>query len=130
MWDQNWPKRIDDPDTTAKGHVVDLIDKKPNSMFLRAVEEREITDIANKCKNKYATDCNEIDMSRLKKVIIGTAKPLTHICNLSFQSGKFPNKMKIARVVPLYKTGNRHHFTNYRPVSLLSQFSKILGKLE
>lgn len=37
--------------------------------------------------------------------------------------------MKIAKVVPLYKTGDRHHFRNYRRVSLLPQFSKILEKL-
>ena len=37
--------------------------------------------------------------------------------------------MKIAKVIPLYKSGNKHHFTNYRPVSLLPQFSKILEKL-
>ena len=36
--------------------------------------------------------------------------------------------MKRAKVIPLYKTGNKHQFTNYRPVSLLSQFSKILEK--
>ena len=37
--------------------------------------------------------------------------------------------MKIAQVLPLYKTGDKHHFTNYRPISLLPQFSKILEKL-
>lgn len=37
--------------------------------------------------------------------------------------------MEIAKVMPLFKTGDRHHFTNYRPVSLLPQFSKILEKL-
>ena len=37
--------------------------------------------------------------------------------------------MKIAKVIPLYKTGDKHHYTNYRPVSLLSQFSKILEKV-
>ena len=37
--------------------------------------------------------------------------------------------MKIAKVLPLYKNGEKHLFTNYRPVSLLSQFSKILEKL-
>ena len=68
-------------------------------------------------------------MKVVKKVIEGISEPLTYICNLSFQTGKFPNNMKIAKVVPLYKTGDRHHFTNYRPVSLLPQFSKILEKL-
>ena len=37
--------------------------------------------------------------------------------------------MKIAKVIPLFKAGNKHHFTNYRPVSLLPQFSKHFEKL-
>ena len=37
--------------------------------------------------------------------------------------------MKIARVIPLFKNGNINYFTNYRPISLLSQFSKILEKI-
>ncbi len=37
--------------------------------------------------------------------------------------------MKIAKVIPLFKTGDKHLFTNYRPVSLLPQFSKILEKV-
>lgn len=54
-------------------------------------------------------------------------KPLSYIFNLSFQSGIFPNRMKVAKVVPLYKDGDKHMFTNYRPISL-SQFSKVLEK--
>lgn len=56
-------------------------------------------------------------------------EPLTYIFNLSFRSGKFPNKMKIAKIIPLYKDGDRHYCTNYRPVSILPQFSKVLEKL-
>lgn len=55
--------------------------------------------------------------------------PLIYMCNLSFQTGSFANKMKIGLVIPLYKTWNKCHFTNYRPLSILPHFSKILEKL-
>uniref|UniRef100_A0A8C6M9A3 Reverse transcriptase domain-containing protein n=1 Tax=Nothobranchius furzeri TaxID=105023 RepID=A0A8C6M9A3_NOTFU len=98
-------------------------------MFLTAVEEMEIIDLVNECESKTSADYNDIDSKTMKNVIGGIVKPLTYICNLSFLTGTFPNQMKIAKVVPLFKTGDKHSFTNYRPVSLLSQFSKILEKL-
>ena len=56
--------------------------------------------------------------------------PLKHICNLSLLNGVFPDTcgMKIARVIPLFKSGKTKEFSNYRPISLLSQCSKILEK--
>ena len=65
----------------------------------------------------------------LSKVTDQIVKPLVHIFNLSFSSVIFPSEMKIAKVIPLFKSGNRSHFSNYLPISLLSQFSKILEKL-
>ena len=55
--------------------------------------------------------------------------PLSHILNLSLASGIFPNELKIARVIPIYKSGDVGNFTNYRPVSVLPLFSKILERL-
>jgi len=52
-------------------------------------------------------------MSTVKTVIEGIVKPLIHICNFSFQSGTVPDKMKMAKVISLFKTGDRHHFTKY-----------------
>ena len=52
-----------------------------------------------------------------------------HICNLSFSKGIFPFQMKIAKVIPIFKSGDKSQFNNYRPISVLSQFSKILEKL-
>ena len=118
------------PNTITTDDVDDhFIEQNPNSMFLKAVDEIEIIDIVNKCKNKASTDCHDIDMKIVKKLIYGISKPLIHIFNLSFQTSQFPNKMKIAKVIPLYKTGDKHHITNYRPVSLLSQISKISEKI-
>ena len=64
----------------------------------------------------------------LSNVTDQIVKPLVHIFNLSFYSGIFPSEMKTAKVIPVF-SGNRSHFSNYRPISLLSQFSKILEKL-
>ena len=57
---------------------------------------------------------------------------VAHVCSTSFEHGHdgvFPDNMKVAKVVPLFKAGDRSVFSNYRPISLLPQFSKILEKL-
>ena len=56
-------------------------------------------------------------------------KPLTHIFNLSLTTGIVPNNLKIAKVIPLYKSKEKNLINNYRPVSVLTVFSKILEKL-
>ena len=62
-------------------------------------------------------------MNLIKKVISKIVKSFAHIYNVSFQTGVFPSKMKIAKVIPLYMSGEKNVFTNYRPISLLPQFS-------
>ncbi len=73
-----------------------LIERNPRSMFLTDADEKEIIDILNKCSNRMFTDYDDIDMKLVKKIIDGISEPLTYICNLSFQTSKFPNIMKIA----------------------------------
>ena len=57
------------------------------------------------------------------------SSPLSQIINKSFQSGIFPDKMKLAKVIPLFKKGCLLTASNYRPISLLSVFSKITEKV-
>ena len=113
-------------DTTIYDYLEENIE---HTMFLDPVDDLEIIRTVQNCKNKTSTDFSDISMSLLKKVISKIVKPFAHICNVSFQTGVFPNKMKIAKVIPLYKSGEKNIFTNYRPISLLPQFSKILEKL-
>ena len=56
-------------------------------------------------------------------------EPLVHISNISILHGVFPNELKIANVIPLYKGGESKLLVNYRPVSVLPVFSKLLERL-
>ena len=102
---------------------------KCNTMFLGGVCESDILEVVKEFKSKKSTDCNDLNMSLIKEVIFCVLEPLTYICNKSFQTGIFPDKMKIAKVIPIYKNGDKQSVSNYRPISLLPQFSKILEKL-
>ena len=100
-----------------------------NAMFLTPVDESEIINIVKLCKPKNSKYCDDISMYVISKVIVSIAKPLAHIFNVSFFCGVFPDHTKIAKIIPMFKTGQKTKFTNYRPISILSQFSKILEKL-
>ena len=65
----------------------------------------------------------------MKEIVNQVVDPFLHICNLSFYKGIFPGAMKVAKVIPIHKSGEKNVFNNYRPVSILSQFSKILERL-
>ena len=72
---------------------------------------------------------DRITISIIKQSIQIIADPLAHIINLSISHGIVPDQMKIARVIPLFKAGDRSLFTNYRPISILPSFLSFLKRL-
>ena len=56
-------------------------------------------------------------------------EPLVHVTNMSILHGVFPDELKIAKVIPLYKGGESKLLVNNRPVSLLPVFSKVFERL-
>ena len=55
--------------------------------------------------------------------------PLAHIINMSLITWVYPDLLKIAKVIPIHKCGSTQDSNNYRPISLLSIFDKIIEKL-
>ena len=55
--------------------------------------------------------------------------PLMNIFNLSLNTGIFPDRMKVAKVTPIFKKGEKSSISNYRPISVLPCFSKILEQI-
>ena len=76
-----------------------------------------------------ATGHASIPLNFLKIVADIVAIPLCRIINLSFSKGIFPELLKTAKVIALFKSGSTEDLNNYRPISLLSIFDKIMEKI-
>lgn len=79
--------------------------------------------------NKFSSGWDGINIKIVKDNIQIFKDPLTDVFNVSFSTGTFPEDFKLAIVKPLHKKGDKHSMNNYRPVSLLPVFSKILEKV-
>ena len=94
-----------------------------------ALQDQELEEAFNSLKPNKSPGFDDISSSVVKFCASGIFNPLKHIFNLSLQTGIFPNGMKIARVSPIFKTGEECFFTNYRPIPVLPCFSKLLERI-
>ena len=78
-------------------------------------------------KGSYGYD--EISSHILKLSAPFIISPLTYICNAALNSGIFPDILKYAIVKPIFKNGSKQDISNYRPISLLTTFSKFFEKI-
>ena len=95
----------------------------------KGVSSKEIEDITKLLKTKNSHGYDEISTNILKSSIYYISSPLTYICNKMLSSGVFPTRLKFAEVKPIFKKGEKNVTTNYRPISLLTSFSKIFEKV-
>ena len=95
----------------------------------KSVTEEELKRAFFSLKPNKTPDYDNINVNVVKKVYGESKAPLMHIFNLSLSTGIFPNKLKIAKVSPIFKTNGKDLLTNYRPISVLPCFSKILERI-
>ena len=98
------------------------------SMFIPYISEYDIIEIINSLKN-ISAGYDTIPASITKQCIHHYIMPLTYFINSSFECGIFPNELKLANVIPIFKSGDKQDISNYRPISILFSFLKYLRKL-
>ena len=98
------------------------------SIYIPEIDKSEIEPIISSINNSSA-GYDELPASIMKQCIGSYIDPLIFLINQSIAQGVFPAELKIARVIPLYKGENNQLIHNYRPISVLSFFSKIFEKI-
>jgi hypothetical protein len=100
----------------------------PQTIFINPVSETEAEKVVKNLKGNFSSGFYNVMDSIVKKCVQFMKKPLADIYNVLFASGVLPEKLKIAIINPLHKKGNTEEARNYRPISLLSLFSKTVEK--
>ena len=99
------------------------------NFFLKPAETNEVYKELMKLKAKKSCGDDKIQPKIVKENAIEFSPLITHISNLSFESGTVPSKLKLAKVAPIFKKNAREDPGNYRPISLLSSINKIMEKI-
>ena len=103
-------------------------ERNVNSVVFPPVTESEVQKYIDNMKNKTSCGFDEIS-NRFLKIVSHVIVPyLVTLINESFILGIFPSCLKTAKVIPIFKEGDKIDFGNYRPISLLSALSKIIER--
>ena len=118
----NLANKIPQCDLTFKSYLPTI----NTTLNERVLSEDEFEEAFKSLKRNKAPDHDGLDVNIITSVYELIKKPLLKIFNESINLGIFPKNMKIAKVTPIFKSGKKDLLTNYRPIFLLSFFSKIL----
>ena len=117
----------DDMQITALPSFVDYLPKScMSSIYLRDCDIFEIISTISELKNGKSSD---IPIYIIKKSVLVITPYLVKFFNHCMKEGYFPDELKTGRISPIYKKDNEQYLENYRPVSTLPVFGKILEKL-
>ena len=104
------------------------LSQKQKQFHFTQVSEIEVFLLLESLDTNKSFGIDKIHPLLLKTAALDIYRPLTFIFNLSINQGIFPDSMKLAKVVPVFKQGSRFACSNYRPISVLSSISKIFER--
>lgn len=120
----NLRAQIVKPETAPPKRVIN-----EHSLFLSPTNEKEILNIISSLKNHKSPGVDNITAETLKEISTEIASPLSFLMNKILETGICPPEFKIAIIKPVFKRGDREIVSNYRPISLITNFTKIFEKI-
>lgn len=114
---------------SLKSELCSTMPSISNSIVVEPVSVDKVINIINNLKNKHSAGFDDINAKMLKAIKDNICYPLTFLINQSLQKGIFPAVLKRANVIPLHKGNDKEDVVNYRQISLISVFSKIMEKI-
>ena len=116
--------------TPGTKHFSEYMSDRVNSNFIfESADPLEVINIISSLDSGKGTGPFSVPSDILKALKANLCHPLTTIINMSFATGIYPDQLKIAKVIPIFKKGDKLLASNYRPISLLSNINKIFEKL-
>ena len=106
-----------------------LKDPALQTMYLYKTNVKEITETIKRLKNTHSSGHDEFSSKFIKLSTPLLAPALEKIFNLAIKTGTYPDMLKIAKVIPVFKKGCTTSINNYRPISILSSVNKIFEKI-
>lgn len=100
-----------------------------HTIFMAPTDLHEVFYTIVSLKNIITTGDDDIPVKVLKCIADIIAEPLSYVINCTLNTGIFPDKLKISRVRPVYKKGDHTEFSNYRPIAILSNLSKVFERI-
>jgi len=107
-----------------------LSESNRDFIFLDPITENEVTREIDQLKVNKSGGNHEMSPKVVRAISVNIVKPLTYIYNQIFLTELIPSRLKIAIITTIYKSNYDKSFSNYRPISVLSCFAKILEKLK
>ena len=125
---ENLSTFIAEPSAFYKRYFDSIIKPNKNSIYLTPITPMEISQIIKQISLRKSTPSSCASVYFLKLFSPYMCSFLSILFNRCLCDGVFPDSIKQAEVIPIFKSGNKSCKSNYRPISLLNPFSKILEK--
>ena len=122
--DESMPNPFDPNDIITYNSAI----SPSNSFFFSPISPYDVKKVIDAMDNK-SSHIDTYSIKIIKHLSSNISPILSKLINKSFELGQFPQFCKVARVVPIYKTGDSTDVNNYRPISILPIFSKIFEKI-